>query len=88
MENDNQLIDTPGDMLKILKAILSAAEERILDDLYSEKISLADLGLVATILQKLIDCHIALKPFGERNPSTNTISREVIDSIQTQLELL
>jgi hypothetical protein len=62
--------------------------ERILGNLCTEKVSFTDLGLVATTLQKLIDCHIALKPLVGRDPTAGTVSQEVIDSIQTQLDLL
>jgi hypothetical protein len=71
-----------------LGAILAVVGERILGNLCSEKVSFTDLGLVATTLQKLIDCHIALKSLMGCGTVAGTISQEVIDSIQTQLDLL
>jgi hypothetical protein len=83
-------IDSFADVQKMLKAILDAVGEKILNDMRSEKMSFADLGTVATTLQKLVDCYVELKPFSQ-NENTNTpkmVSRDVIHSIQTQLNLL
>ncbi|MDR1906614.1 MAG: hypothetical protein LBQ03_00065 [Puniceicoccales bacterium] len=84
-----QLVDPPVDVSQTLQAILSAVGEKILGDICTKELSLSDLGLVATTLQKLIDCHIELKPFsadGETNGG-KTIARDTLDAIQTQLNL-
>ncbi|MDR0418066.1 MAG: hypothetical protein LBH08_01345 [Puniceicoccales bacterium] len=82
--------DSPGDISQMLQAILFAVGEKILSNIYGKELSLSDLGLIVTTLQKLIGCHIELKPFtrNEDNNTTKIISQDVIDAIQMQLNLL
>jgi hypothetical protein len=83
------LIDPSGDVSQTLQTILSAVGEKILNDVRGKDLSLADLGLVVTILQKLIDCHSELKPSSLDGSvdGEKTISSDTIDAIQTQLNL-
>ncbi|MDR1366998.1 MAG: hypothetical protein LBJ13_03795 [Puniceicoccales bacterium] len=81
-------IDSPGDISQMLQAILFVVGEKILSDIHGKELSLSDLGLVVTTLQRLIDCHSELKPFVEDSNGTKVISQDVIDAIQMQLNLL
>jgi hypothetical protein len=86
-KNMTQLTDLPGDVFPMLQAILSAVGEKILNDLRSKDLSLSDLGLVATTLQKLIDCYTELKPISGTAEEGKIVSLDTIDAIQTQLNL-
>jgi hypothetical protein len=82
------LADHPGDISQTLRAILSAVGEKILNDIDAKELSLADLGLVATVLQKLIDCYVELKPLSRDGAEgEKMLSQDTIDAIQAQLNL-
>ncbi|MDR0740719.1 MAG: hypothetical protein LBF34_03350 [Puniceicoccales bacterium] len=83
----SQLIDPPGGISPMLQTILFAVGEKILNDLRTKDLSLSDLGLVATTLQKLIDCHTELNPFSGSAEEGKIVSLDTIDTIQTQLNL-
>jgi hypothetical protein len=90
MENLSLSADFSEDISKTLRIILATVSEKILHALRCEKFSFADLGTMATILQRLIDCHAGLKSFiqNEDTNAAKVISRDALDAIQTQLNLL
>jgi hypothetical protein len=90
IENMSPSIDSPEDIPQTFQAILATIGEKILQNIRTGKFSLADLGTVATILQKLIDCYVELKPFvhDASEEMGQMLSRDTIDAIQTQLNFL
>ena len=68
---------------QILGAILLSISESLFDDInYPDNLSSS-----VTILQKLISCYAELKPLAN-NITSNSVSQETIDRIQSQLNLL
>jgi hypothetical protein len=90
MKNNTQFVNGSVDVQNVFREILLIVGKKILNDINGENISFADLNAVATILQKLVTCYAELKPFSDGDPpnSSRIISQEVLDTIQTQLNLL
>jgi hypothetical protein len=86
MENYTQSANSSVDVQNVLREVLLVVGRKILND--SENISFADLNTAAGILQKLVACYVELKPFAETFRASKIVSQEVLDTIQTQLNLL
>jgi hypothetical protein len=77
-------------IVPVLNVALLALGERIIQDVHGEGTSIGDVGVLAGTLQKLVSCYGELQPFSPVPipDGRKSLSPEVVDSIQTQLNLL
>ncbi|MDR1435428.1 MAG: hypothetical protein LBI77_03430 [Puniceicoccales bacterium] len=90
MENNTQFIDHFSGAKSVLAIALLSLAQKIVRDIHMENISMADIGALTGTLQKLVSCYAELQLLPEIHipDSHKLVSPEVIDSIQTQLNLL
>lgn len=88
MEREHMLVDHTGGIHDLLESVLFALGEKFLTEIPNT--SFIDLGAASTTLQKLVSCYVDLKPFskGDSTSTPQAISPEVVNAIQSQLNLL
>ncbi|MDR2201118.1 MAG: hypothetical protein LBN94_03355 [Puniceicoccales bacterium] len=90
MEKNIQSVDHFTAIVPVLSIALLALGEKIIRDVHGEDTSIADVNVLAGTLQKLVSCYSELQPFipVPVPNSHGALSSEVVDSIQSQLNLL
>jgi hypothetical protein len=90
MANHTQFIDHFNGVGTALSIALLSLTHKIIQNIHHTNPSISDMGTLASTLQKLVSCYADLQPYtkSQNTESGRLVSREVIDSIQTQLNLL